>query len=725
MRICRLLLPQSGIDFASRTDYFASMWQLFGQKRKWFPALCLWVMLPVTAFPEVRTWTGNGGDERWSNPLNWNGGGLPAASDEVILDNTGAPGTYRVILPDQAVTILALTISPSPGNQIELLLPSSNVQPDALVVTGPGYGILLNEGAVFRNSSGIASGESLHVADSIRINNGARYVHNTRASHAASILSVLATAPGTESGIFEFDVPRASYTISASNRVYGSLLLSSMAYGSVVNYTCSGSSPLHVRGDLRIGVQVNLSVNLSGAAGNIQVDGDFIQEGGVLNLASGTGNSTMLGIRGNFNQSPEAMISATSTAEPGLELNGSRVQQIAAGGAIAGSVVFQVNNPAGCELLQPLRLSYLLDLEQGRIVSTTGRELVLEAACGVRVDSARVAGPYVDGPLRKEGLSEGADFLFPVGKNGYLRWLELKGANGSFTVEYLNENPAALGGSMGSGIDHISGMEYWKLTAAGPATASVELSHASPQSGAITDPAFLHVAGLSAGEWFDAGQTALTGDMAYGSVVSRPLSDFSGGVFTLASTAPRENPLPLVIIQFDAGENNGYAAFSWTVQLPEEADYFELLELKENGDRLIERMPATTGKNYYDWQETEPLSPGLHYYRLRITGKENKIWLSKAVAIKYSGKRDLQLSWIPGPSGMSRVHFRSPDADRLEYSILSVNGQTVSRGEISLPAGDSDMILRDDLAPGIYQLLARNRNGKTYLLRFMKNRTGR
>jgi hypothetical protein len=717
------LLPQSGIDFAFCTDYFACMWQLFRQKKKWFPALCFWIMLPVAVFPEVRTWTGNGGDERWSNPLNWNGGSLPAISDEVILDNTAVPGTYRVILPDQAVTILALTISPSPGNQIELLLPSSNVQPDALVVTGPGYGILLNEGAVFRNSSGIASGESLHVADSIRISNGARYIHNTRASHAGSILSVLSTAPGTENGIFEFDVPRASYTISASNRVYGSLLLSSAAYGSVVNYTCSGSNPLHVRGDLRIGVRVNLSVNLSGAAGNIQVDGDFIQEGGVLNLASGTGNSTVLRIRGNISQSPEAVISASSTADPALELNGSRVQQIAVGGSITGSIVFRVNDPAGCELLLSLRLPYLLELEQGRVASAAGRELILEAACGVRVDSTQVAGPYVDGPLRKEGLEEGSDFLFPVGKNGYLRWLELKQAGGSFTVEYLNENPAALGGSMGSGIDHISGMEYWRLTAAGPATALVELSHASPQSGAITDPAFLHVAGLSAGEWFDAGQTALTGDMAYGSVVSRPLSDFSGGVFTLASTAPRENPLPLAIIRFDAGENNGYAAFSWMVQLPEEADYFELLELKENGDQLIERMPATAGKNYYDWQEAEPLSPGLHYYRLRIAGKENKIWLSKAVAIKYSGKHGLQLSWIPGPSGMGRVHFRSPDADRLEYSVLSMNGQTVSRGEINIPAGDSDMILQGDLAPGIYQLQARNRSGKSYLLRFFMNRS--
>ncbi len=152
------------------------------------------------------------------------------ASDDVLLDNGNLPGSYQVVLPDLAISVHTLTISPSSGNQIELTLPASNILNNAVSIAGPGYGLLLNAGAVFRNSSGISSGESLHIADSIRINNGGRYIHNTRASHAAGIVQILSSAPGTETGIFEFDVPRASYTISASNRVYGSLVLSAAGY---------------------------------------------------------------------------------------------------------------------------------------------------------------------------------------------------------------------------------------------------------------------------------------------------------------------------------------------------------------------------------------------------------------------------------------------------------------------------------------------------------------
>ena len=148
-------------------------------------------MIPLTGFPEVQSWTGAGGNALWSNPLNWSSAHLPDATDDVLLDNADLPGSYQVILPDQAVTVRTITITPAAGNNIELILPATNKETDALTVTGPGYGILLNAGAVFRNASGIASGEALRISDSIRINDGGEYIHNTRASHASSILEIL------------------------------------------------------------------------------------------------------------------------------------------------------------------------------------------------------------------------------------------------------------------------------------------------------------------------------------------------------------------------------------------------------------------------------------------------------------------------------------------------------------------------------------------------------
>src|SRR5580693_2285565 len=183
------------------------------------------LLFPAVLKAGTKAWTGYAGDANWSNPLNWTGQSLPSSSDDVILDNSDIPLSFLVILPDKAVVIRTLVISPSPGRNIELILPATNITPNAFTVTGPGYGIELHAGAIFRNASGISSGESLQIADSMIIYDGGRYIHQTRSSHANNILKFLSNAPGTEQGIFDFDVPRASYTISVSNRIYGCLEL--------------------------------------------------------------------------------------------------------------------------------------------------------------------------------------------------------------------------------------------------------------------------------------------------------------------------------------------------------------------------------------------------------------------------------------------------------------------------------------------------------------------
>ncbi len=109
----------------------------------------------------------------WINPLNWSNQVMPLSTDDVLLDNGDLPVSYQVILPDQQVILRTLQIKPSPGRNIELILPVSNILTDAFSVTGPGYGIALFAGAIFRNASGLSSGESLQIADSIIIYDGA------------------------------------------------------------------------------------------------------------------------------------------------------------------------------------------------------------------------------------------------------------------------------------------------------------------------------------------------------------------------------------------------------------------------------------------------------------------------------------------------------------------------------------------------------------------------
>ncbi len=681
-------------------------------------------MSPAILLAETKSWTGFGGDASWINPLNWSGSSLPKSTDDVLLDNSDLPVSYQVTLPDAAVILKSILISPSPGRNIELVLPVSNAIVNGLTVTGPGYGIELNAGAIFRNASGLSAGEALSIADSIMIHDGGRYVHQTRASHANNILRILSTAPGTEQGIFDFDVPRASYTISVSNRTYGSLELHSTAQGSMVNYTCSGANPLRVRGNLRIGSSVNMSIDLSGLNGNILVEGDFIQEGGQLNLASGTGDNTVLRIMGDLYQSSESVITETSNGIPSLELNGQRRQEIAMGGRIINQVGFRMNNAAGSTLRLPLKIPWKLELIQGMIISSPSALLILDTVCAVIIDSSRLTGVYIDGPLRKLGLNQEDHFLFPVGKDGNLRWLELKKATGNYTVEYIHQNPASIGTMVGPGLAHISKLEYWTVIADGSVNdqAKIELSFASGQSGIITDPNYLNVAKFQTSEWEDAGHTSITGNFQQGSVLSGN-SDFSARDYTLGSVVDLENPLPLTIIFLEIKEISDKPVFNWVITTDEKPDHFNLYEKTNGQSNPIARINAIDRQFKYSWTGSGDMNTGNHLFMISmvdLTGHEYFGMLvpyDKEVA-------SARLSWISSGFGsaQNQILIQSVNPDMWNYEIISMEGRCIKKGV--LPVGKD--LTRFSIGPeimskGKYLFRATDSKGRLFVLPIEKN----
>lgn len=161
-------------------------------------------------------WTGNANDGLWSTASNWSTNALPASTDNVVLDHThGVSVGYIVRLPDVAVTVSSILIDPL-VDSIKLLLPSTNILTTALTISNGGLNIR-NRG-IFQNSSGAPSGTNISLADSLRIYNGGKYLHNTARAHADYVLK-LSKASGTERGVFHFDVPGgAAFTLSASGR---------------------------------------------------------------------------------------------------------------------------------------------------------------------------------------------------------------------------------------------------------------------------------------------------------------------------------------------------------------------------------------------------------------------------------------------------------------------------------------------------------------------------
>ena len=85
-------------------------------------------------------WDGEGGDGQWSTASNWVGNIIPAATDDVLLDNSFVTGNYTVSLPGSAIAITAksIVITPAAGNNIQFIIPAANNATPAFTATGHG-----------------------------------------------------------------------------------------------------------------------------------------------------------------------------------------------------------------------------------------------------------------------------------------------------------------------------------------------------------------------------------------------------------------------------------------------------------------------------------------------------------------------------------------------------------------------------------------------------------
>lgn len=666
-------------------------------------------------------WDGEAGDGQWNTATNWVGDVLPGNTADVLLDNSFITGNYTVSLPGGLlnVTIRTITISPSAGNNIQLFLPVSNIAVPAFTATGPGYGVTINNGGSFLCSSGSGSGNVLVVSDTFRINNGGQYIHNSRAAHAA-IVAILSRMPGTETGIFKFDVPGGGYSVSVANRVYGSLMFSADASGGSQSYTSIAASPLRINSDLIINGGVTVSFDI---ANNVFVNRDYIQNGGVFNIASQPNSNTIF-IKGDFVQNA-GIVTETSAGFPVIELNGTAIQNITASGNIMNSVGFKINNPAGVKLLANVSLPYNLNLSNG-IVNNNAFLLTLLAGCTISADSGTDKS-FIRGPLRKEGLSGNDHFLFPVGKDITQRWVALKNVTGNYTVEFFKSDPRDPGNIMGPGVHHISSIEYWTIDAdASPApTANVELSFDNVNSGGVTDISKLLVAQLYGSTWVSEGNSATTGSAGMaGSVTSNALNVFgpSNKYFTLASSDALQNPLPTTVLSFTGMRTGNGIVLSWETAAPWLPAYFELQSSATgNNFTTLAVIDAVANQTSYQYTDKRKINI-VQFYRLKITEIDGSAFYAGDITVMpdAGSVKDIKLL----PSAVTRnasLLINTAEPANLQIMIHDVPGRMLSLMHVSVMPGSNTISLQlQQLAAGFYWLTIIDQKKKTTNIGFVK-----
>ena len=644
----------------------------------------------VPAFGQ-RYWDGEGGDNQWNNSLNWQGDSLPALGQEVILDNSVVHASYDVMLPadSQQVNIARLNILPQAANVIRVRIPKENKVSPALILTAPGYSMLIGMGGVFENASGATSGNTIQAEDSVRIENGGRYIHRTPRSHAA-LVSVLSREEGTEKGIFEFDVPSASTTIALTDRVFGSLVLSSQAAGGFINYTAAGTKRVMVRSDLDIQNGARLNLNFSDT---FRVEKNLRMGKGFLNLASNTRSLVMM-VGDSLLVDDSSSIVSTGSGTARMIFSGEQEQEVFCAGSIEKDISMVIDNSSGVRLLRNWEIYGDLYLERGRLLSSDAAMLVLRDSANLVSDSLQI-DTFVEGPLRLATSYSREHLLFPLGADGSLRWMALKNFSGDLTLTYIRSNPLEIYSTL-NGLDHLSKVEYWSVrnNSFAPAECTAELSFVDASSGGVTDMNSLAVAGTGEGEWLNRGMASWTGSAgSRGSVTSNGFSVIPGDQFlTLAGTQPAQNPLPLTIPDFRYTREGDLLIFKWSVAAGSGFSEFQLQSRKPGNEfRTDTSIQSIQGRLHYELHME--FKEEMEYRLLGLSGNGVQVYSRSVYIMRQKDPgTETRLTGFSRQGDHLMLHIESSREGVIELFMYSNSGELVLRKKEFLRRGTNKLI---------------------------------
>lgn len=674
-------------------------------------------------------WDGEAGDGLWGSPLNWAGNTVPGALDEVILDNSIVPVAYQVSIGpgNVSISVRSLVISPGASESIILLNPVTNVSPVAFMATGTGDAVILNSGAVFRNSSGASSGTPVSVGPDgfFRINNGGRYIHNTERGHTNGLVTRLSAAAGTEDGIFEFDVPSTgSYTISASGRTYGHLVFSAVAAGGSKTYTAAGTSPFTINGNLEIHSHATLSYGANTNIISISKN-CLVYAGAGFNIANGGTNSTVL-LKGDLSNEGLITESGSSTGSK-IEFDGMVTQRVSSTGTLAQTITVSVNSNGGLLLLSPFLLPYRLALVNGKIRTSATNMLIMPDNAAYTGGSA---SSFVEGPMEKIGDD---DFVFPLGAGSMYTPVGISGGSGAgstdeFMAEYIRGNPQSVhGSSTDPFFDHISYVEYWRLSRkAGSASKAVTLA-VHPYS-FVKNFTTVYASLYDAGQWINLGRNA-----ALPGPVFPPYEtgNFNSGVtdvfgdFTLATTDNVTlNPLPVGLLSFEA-TNGADQAVELRWQLSAEDPAAAGFEIQRAGVEksfiTIAALAAKENVPVYTYRDPAPVT-GRRYYRLKMIDVDKTEHFSAIVAIDADTKQELSLIGSSSPvAGQFIFKILSAVHQQLDLLIVDMSGRIIRQYRLAVTRGQHEFRLAaQELPAGIYLVLGIAGTKRTNVVKCLK-----
>lgn len=248
-----------------------------------------------------------------------------------------------------------------------------------------------------------------------------------------------------------------------------------------------------------------------------------------------------------------------------------------------------------------------------------------------------------------------------------------------FTAEYFHTNPQVPYGSvMVPSLLYLSSCEYWILDRAPGATTSTSVTLTwDANSCPVWQVSDLRVArydGIST--WQNEGSASTTGTTAAGTITSNLVTSFSP--FTLAAITV--NPLPVVLLSFDAWYDNGVSQLEWITSSEINNAYFTIERANESGEYIpigrIDGHGTTSQPNHYYFTDTDPYT-GVNYYRLKQVDYNGQYAYSPVRIVMTTETTSMDILSVTTVSSQIDIAVVAPEGQTVQAQITDVSGRIV------------------------------------------------
>ncbi len=338
---------------------------------------------------------------------------------------------------------------------------------------------------------------------------------------------------------------------------------------------------------------------------------------------------------------------------------------------------------------------------------------------------------YVDGIVKKKAADKA--FIFPTGNNEVLGKMEVASLSSDVSLRF-NHNPNGfevgempvwwnqnnICSSDNGRFDHVSNMEFWKITM------DAEINNATFTSTANSDVHFnMNTEDRNAENiqmavyydcWENVGGSATVSE-TYNEIsvseVNIPLTRETRAVverFVTFGSKSNTTLLPIELIDFHADCNGNSAEIYWSTATETNNDYF-VLEKSANAINFTEVAQIAGAGNSIEMQNysytDNNLISGNTYYRLRQTDFDGTENISEIIVVNCKTEEnsdELKLSVYPNPFGSEFSLILENFAGETNVEIFDMLGKLVYTKQFNIGNDYFDTKINIDLPATTYNL---------------------